>query len=77
MRDANDTCITVCNMENLDAMGIHTGESIVVTPTQTLTDEEHQMFRSASIRIIRALRVEGGCNVQNRLCRGEDTAMAF
>lgn len=64
MRDANDTCITICNMENLDAMGVHTGESIVVTPTQTLTDDEHQMLRSASIRIIRALRVEGGCNVQ-------------
>lgn len=70
MRDANDTCITICNMENLDAMGIHTGESIVVTPTQTLTDEEHQMLRSASIRIIRALRVEGGCNVQLALKDG-------
>ncbi|MGB3459984.1 MAG: carbamoyl-phosphate synthase large subunit [Halobacteriota archaeon] len=70
MRDAKDTCITICNMENLDAMGIHTGESIVVTPTQTLTDEEHQMLRSASIRIIRALRVEGGCNVQLALKDG-------
>ena len=70
MRDANDTCITICNMENLDAMGVHTGESIVVTPTQTLTDEEHQMLRSASIRIIRALRVEGGCNVQLALKDG-------
>jgi len=70
MRDANDTCITICNMENLDAMGIHTGESIVVTPTQTLTDEEHQMLRSASLRIIRALRVEGGCNVQLALKDG-------
>ncbi len=70
MRDAKDTCITICNMENIDAMGIHTGESIVVTPTQTLTDEEHQMLRSASIRIIRALRVEGGCNVQLALKDG-------
>jgi carbamoyl-phosphate synthase large subunit len=70
MRDAKDTCITICNMENLDAMGIHTGESIVVTPTQTLTDEEHQMLRSASLRIIRALRVEGGCNVQLALKDG-------
>ncbi|KAF5428642.1 carbamoyl-phosphate synthase large subunit [Candidatus Methanophagaceae archaeon] len=70
MRDANDTCITICNMENLDAMGVHTGESIVVTPTQTLTDEEHQMLRSASLRIIRALRVEGGCNVQLALKDG-------
>ncbi|RCV65038.1 carbamoyl-phosphate synthase large subunit [Methanophagales archaeon] len=70
MRDANDTCITICNMENLDAMGVHTGESIVVTPTQTLTDDEHQMLRSASLRIIRALRVEGGCNVQLALKDG-------
>ena len=70
MRDAKDTCITICNMENLDAMGIHTGESIVVTPTQTLTDEEHQMLRSAAIKIIRALRVEGGCNIQLALKEG-------
>jgi carbamoyl-phosphate synthase large subunit len=70
MRDAKDTCITICNMENLDAMGIHTGESIVVTPTQTLTDEEHQMLRSAAIKIIRALRVEGGCNIQFALKEG-------
>lgn len=64
MRDAKDTCITICNMENLDPIGIHTGESIVVTPSQTLTDEEHQMLRSAAIKIIRALNVEGGCNIQ-------------
>ncbi|MFC1787452.1 carbamoyl-phosphate synthase large subunit [Halobacteriota archaeon] len=64
MRDAKDTCITICNMENLDPIGIHTGESIVVTPSQTLTDEEHQMLRSAAIKIIRALKVEGGCNIQ-------------
>lgn len=64
MRDSADNCITVCNMENLDPVGIHTGDSIVVAPSQTLTDEEYQMLRAASIRIIRALGVEGGCNVQ-------------
>jgi carbamoyl-phosphate synthase large subunit len=64
MRDAADTCITVCNMENLDPMGVHTGDSIVVAPAQTLSDRDHQMLRSAALRIIRALRLEGGCNVQ-------------
>jgi len=64
MRDKNDTCIVICNMENIDPMGIHTGESIVVTPSQTLTDNEHQMLRSASIKIIRSLGIEGGCNIQ-------------
>ncbi len=64
MRDAADTCITVCNMENFDPMGVHTGDSIVVAPTQTLTDNEYQMLRSASLNIIRALKIEGGCNVQ-------------
>lgn len=64
MRDSNDTCIIICNMENMDPMGIHTGESIVVTPSQTLTDVEHQRLRSASIKIIRALGIEGGCNIQ-------------
>ncbi len=64
MRDANDTCITICNMENLDPMGVHTGDSIVVAPSQTLTDKEYQMLRTASLKIIRALGVEGGCNVQ-------------
>jgi carbamoyl-phosphate synthase large subunit len=64
IRDAGDTCITVCNMENLDPLGIHTGDSIVVAPSQTLTDREYQMLRGASIHIIRALGVEGGCNVQ-------------
>ena len=64
MRDAADTCITVCNMENLDPMGVHTGDSIVVAPSQTLSDRDHQMLRSAAIRIIRALGIEGGCNVQ-------------
>jgi carbamoyl-phosphate synthase large subunit len=64
MRDAGDTCITICNMENIDPMGVHTGDSIVVAPSQTLTDKEYQMLRSAAIRIIRALKIEGGCNVQ-------------
>ena len=64
MRDGADTCITVCNMENLDPMGVHTGDSIVVAPSQTLTDTEYQMLRSASLRIIRALGIEGGCNIQ-------------
>jgi carbamoyl-phosphate synthase large subunit len=64
MRDANNTCITVCNMENIDPVGIHTGDSIVVAPSQTLADREYQMLRSASLKIIRALGIEGGCNVQ-------------
>ena len=64
MRDAADTCITICNMENLDAMGVHTGDSIVIAPSQTLSDKEYQLLRSASIRIIRALGIEGGCNIQ-------------
>jgi carbamoyl-phosphate synthase large subunit len=64
MRDAADNCITVCNMENIDPMGVHTGDSIVVAPSQTLTDNEYQMLRSASLNIIRALKIEGGCNVQ-------------
>src|SRR5256885_12123534 len=64
MRDAADTCITVCNMENLDPMGVHTGASIVAAPAQTLSDRDHQMLRSSAIRIIRALGIEGGCNVQ-------------
>jgi carbamoyl-phosphate synthase large subunit len=64
MRDAADNCITVCNMENFDPMGVHTGDSIVVAPSQTLTDNEYQMLRSASLNIIRALKIEGGCNIQ-------------
>jgi len=67
MRDAADNCITVCNMENLDPMGVHTGDSIVVAPSQTLTNKEYQMLRSASLNIIRALGIEGGCNVQYAL----------
>jgi carbamoyl-phosphate synthase large subunit len=64
MRDAADNCITVCNMENIDPMGVHTGDSIVVAPSQTLADKEYQMLRSASLKIIRALGIEGGCNIQ-------------
>ena len=64
MRDANDTAITVCNMENVDPVGIHTGDSVVVCPSQTLTNREYHMLRDSALRIIRALRIEGGCNVQ-------------
>ncbi len=64
MRDAADTCIIVCGMENVDPMGIHTGESVVVAPILTLRDDEFQMLRSAAIKIIRALNVQGGCNIQ-------------
>ncbi|MFC1875254.1 carbamoyl-phosphate synthase large subunit [Chloroflexota bacterium] len=64
MRDGADNCITVCNMENIDPMGVHTGDSIVVAPSQTLTNKEYQMLRTASLKIIRALGVEGGCNIQ-------------
>ena len=64
MRDGADNCITICNMENIDPMGVHTGDSIVVAPSQTLSDKEYQMLRSASLNIIRALKIEGGCNVQ-------------
>jgi carbamoyl-phosphate synthase large subunit len=64
MRDSANTCITVCNMENIDPMGVHTGDSIVVAPSQTLTNKEYQMLRTASLKIIRALGIEGGCNIQ-------------
>jgi len=64
IRDGADNCITVCNMENIDPMGVHTGDSIVVAPSQTLTNKEHQMLRTASLKIIRALGVVGGCNIQ-------------
>ena len=64
MRDGADNCITICNMENFDPMGVHTGDSIVIAPSQTLSDKEYQMLRSASLKIIRALGIEGGCNVQ-------------
>jgi len=64
MRDAADNCITICSMENVDPMGLHTGESIVVAPAQTLSDVDHQTLRTAAIKIIRALKIEGGCNIQ-------------
>ena len=67
MRDGNDNCITVCNMENVDPVGVHTGDSVVVAPSQTLSDHEYQMLRSASLRIIRELGIEGGCNAQYAL----------
>ena len=64
MRDHNDTAITICNMENIDPVGIHTGDSIVVCPSQTLTNKEYHMLRDSALKIIRALKIEGGCNVQ-------------
>ena len=64
MRDHNDTAITICNMENLDPVGVHTGDSIVVAPSQTLTNKEYQLLRDSALKIIRALKIEGGCNVQ-------------
>src|SRR5262249_57397402 len=64
VRDGRDNCIAVCNMENLDPMGIHTGESIVVAPTQTLNDEEYQLLRSVAIKTIRHLGIIGECNIQ-------------
>lgn len=64
MRDSNDNCVIICDMENVDAMGVHTGESIVVAPILTISDKDHQRLRTASIKIIRALNIEGGCNVQ-------------
>jgi carbamoyl-phosphate synthase large subunit len=72
MRDANDTCITICNMENLDPMGVHTGDSIVVAPSQTLADTEYHMLRNSALKIIRALGIEGGCNVQFALAPRPD-----
>jgi len=67
MRDGDNNCITICNMENMDPMGVHTGDSIVVAPSQTLTNKEYQMLRTASLKIVRALGVEGGCNIQMAL----------
>lgn len=64
MRDSNDTAITICNMENIDPVGVHTGDSVVVCPSQTLTNREYQMLRDSALKIIRALKIEGGCNVQ-------------
>ena len=64
MRDKNDTAITICNMENVDPVGVHTGDSVVVCPSQTLTNKEYHMLRDSALKIIRALKIEGGCNVQ-------------
>ncbi|HVH96894.1 MAG TPA: carbamoyl-phosphate synthase large subunit, partial [Bacillus sp. (in: firmicutes)] len=64
MRDSADNAIVVCNMENIDPVGVHTGDSIVVAPSQTLSDREYQLLRNSSLKIIRALKIEGGCNVQ-------------
>jgi carbamoyl-phosphate synthase large subunit len=64
LRDSHDNCIIVCNMENIDPVGIHTGDSIVVAPSQTLSDKEYQLLRSSALKIIRSLKIEGGCNVQ-------------
>lgn len=64
IRDGNDNCIIVCNMENIDPVGVHTGDSIVVAPSQTLSDKEYQILRSSALKIIRSLKIEGGCNVQ-------------
>ena len=77
MRDGADNCITVCNMENFDPMGVHTGDSIVVAPSQTLSDKEYQLLRTASLNIIRALGVEGGCNVQLALRPGDVVSEAL
>ena len=67
IRDNADNCIIVCNMENIDPVGIHTGDSIVVAPSQTLTDREYQMLRTSALKIIRALDIRGGCNIQYAL----------
>ena len=67
MRDANGNCITVCNMENIDPVGVHTGDSIVVAPSQTLGDKEYQMLRTSALNIISELNITGGCNVQYAL----------
>ena len=64
MRDANDTAITICNMENIDPVGVHTGDSVVVAPSQTLTNKEYQLLRDSALKIVRELKIEGGCNVQ-------------
>ncbi|MBA7693531.1 Carbamoyl-phosphate synthase large chain [subsurface metagenome] len=64
MRDSNDNCITICSMENINPMGVHTGDSIVIAPAQTLTDKENQLLRSISLKIVRSLKICGGCNIQ-------------
>src|SRR5690606_15371483 len=64
IRDENDTCIAICSMENFDPVGVHTGDSIVVAPQQTLTDNEYEALYSSAVKIIRALKIIGGCNIQ-------------
>lgn len=73
MRDENDTCIIVCNMENMDPVGVHTGDSIVVAPSQTLTDVQYQILRNSSLKVIRALKIVGGCNIQFALDPASDS----
>ena len=68
MRDSYGNCITVCNMENIDPVGVHTGDSIVVAPSQTLADKEYQMLRTSALNIITELGITGGCNVQYAFC---------
>ena len=70
LRDGANNCIIVCNMENIDPVGVHTGDSIVVAPSQTLSDLEYQMLRTSSLNVIRALDVQGGCNIQFALASG-------
>ncbi len=72
LRDGDDNCITICNMENVDPVGVHTGDSIVVAPSQTLSDRDYQRLRSAAINIIRYLKIEGGCNIQFALDPASD-----
>ena len=72
IRDSNDTCISICNMENVDPVGIHTGDSIVVAPSQTLNDKQNHMLRTSAIKIVRALKIEGACNVQFGIHRETD-----
>ena len=67
VRDAYDNCVTVCNMENFDPMGIHTGESIVIAPSQTLSNDEYHMLRTAAVKVIRHLGIIGECNIQYAL----------
>ena len=77
MRDAADNCVTICNMENIDPMGVHTGDSIVVAPSQTLSDKEYQMLRSASLKIIRALGIEGAATSSSLSRRATSSARPF
>ena len=77
MRDANDTAIVVCNMENVDPVGVHTGDSIVVCPSQTLANKEYQMLRNSALKIIRALGIEGGCNIGHVIVMVEGIVVKF